>query len=342
MNLDSTTDILKVDKNGFFKTLSQFYGQLSEGQILAARVSYPAFDPKNIVAIGMGGSALGPDLIHAAFKLNVPFEVVKNYRLPGYVNSHTLVIIMSYSGNTEESISAFHEAHEMHAKVVVATSGGKLENMAKNHGDGVLKLPAGLQPRMSIGYTTAHLLGLLSHYKLLNEEVDLLSVGDFLKLESMQWEPEVPKSKNIAKKLAEKLVHKIPVFYAPAELKLAAKKMKIGFNENAKHIAFWNYFPELNHNEMTGWQFPEAYKPCIVLLKTELGLVRNNKRLLITKEILAKETTVLEIEAKGQNLLEQTLYLLLLGDYISGYVAMLHGVDPTTVDLVEDFKKRLW
>jgi len=300
----------------------------------------------NVAFAAMGGSALSALLLHTWPKLNLPFEVVRDYNLPAYVGPNTLVIASSYSGNTEETLSALAEAENKGAQIAVISGGGKLEEIAKEKGYLFAEIPKTEQPRYAVLYNFKALLeiletaGLLVHADYANE---LENAAHFLEKASAGWAVDVPTAQNPTKQLAQEVVGKSAVIYGGPKMFPAAYKWKISFNENAKHIAWVNQIPEFNHNEFIGWSKQPVDKPYAVIdLRSNLEHERVQKRFEVTARLLSgmrPEPHV--VQAEGETLLEQLLWMAVYGDFVTLYLAILHGLDPAPVDLVEKFKTEM-
>jgi glucose/mannose-6-phosphate isomerase len=292
----------------------------------------------------MGGSALAGEFLKTWIgdRMPVPFVIVRDYALPGFVNESTLVIASSYSGNTEESVAALAEAEQRGAKIVVATSGGKLAEIAREKGYPLYLTPGGYQPRMAVLYGVRLLAQLLEGLGMLDGLMDELeSVAKWVLPHTVSWRPDVPTIENVAKQIASD-VHGHPiVVYAGPSLAYPAMKWKIGFNENAKNIAFYNYFTEFNHNEFIGWNFPERSGLKVIELRSDLDNAQAVKRFDISNRLLSHAFAPIEVMALGDSRLQQMVWTIVLGEYTATYLALLNGVDPFPVDLVEKLKKEL-
>lgn len=309
-------------------------------------VAAPEGDFLNIVYAGMGGSALAALLSLSWPGYKVPFEVCRNYELPYYIGEKTLVIVASYSGNTEETLEALAKAEEKGAKIAVIAGGGKLAEAAEAKGYPLARLPKAEQPRYAVFYNLKALLDLLAPTGLLNNdnlETELNGAADFLQQASASWLPTIPSDQNPAKKLAMELAGKSPVIYAGPLLAPAAYKWKISFNENAKNVAWWNQFPELNHNEFIGWASHPVDKPYGVIdLRSNLEHPRVQKRFEVTERLLSGLRPAPNVvQAQGETILQQLLWMVAFGDFVSIYLALINGVNPAPVDLVEKFKTAL-
>jgi len=299
----------------------------------------------DVVVAGMGGSAWPALYLRSWPGLSVPLEVVSNYDLPSYVDKHTLLISSSYSGNTEETLAALAEGEERGAQIVVMTAGGQLAKVAEEHKHPLFLIPGGIQPRMSSFYFLAALIQILEPQGLVpaGSLQELRSVSDWLKDQPMSWRAEIPTTKNPAKQLALELMGKSVVVYSGPKLFPAANKFKICLNENAKNIAWTNYYPEFNHNEFIGWSSHPEQKPyAVVEIRSELEHPRVQKRFVVSEKLLSGKRPAPEIiKPEGDNLLRQLLWTSNFCDFASLYLAILNGLNPTPVDLVEKLKAEL-
>ncbi|MCL4357596.1 bifunctional phosphoglucose/phosphomannose isomerase [Patescibacteria group bacterium] len=297
---------------------------------------------KNIVYTGMGGSALAAALSYSWPGFKVPFEIIRNYVLPTYVNQDTLLIVSSASGNTEETISALDQGESRGAKVVIMTGGGKLTEVAQTKGYPLFTLPSARQPRYGVFYNLKALTSTLEQLGLAaDEDVEKLNrAAEFLKRCAKSWEAVVPNNKNLAKQIALDCLGKSVVIYGGPLLAPAAYKWKISFNENAKQIAWMDSYPEFNHNEFIGWSSQPVDKPYAVIdLRSTYEHPRVQKRFSLTAQLLSgRRPEPIVVNAEGENLLEHLLYSVLLGDFVSIYAAIAAGTNPEPVDLVEKFK----
>ncbi len=301
-------------------------------------------DFANIVFAGMGGSAL-PALISASWPgYKIPFEICRQYDIPAYVSDKTLFIAASYSGNTEETLSALAEAEAKNATIAVFAAGGKLEEIASQKGYPFVKIPKAEQPRYAVFYMLLALLTILKAAGLQDDVSDQLNQGAKYLAEAVKdWVATVPTAKNPAKQLANELAGKSGVVYAGPLLAPAAYKWKIGFNENAKNVAWWGQYPEFNHNEFIGWSSHPVQKAyAVVDLRSNLEHPRVQKRFVLSDRLLSgKRPAANVVQAQGKNLLEQLLWTIAFGDFVTIYLALLNGVNPAPVDLVEKFKTEL-
>jgi glucose/mannose-6-phosphate isomerase len=298
----------------------------------------------NIVWAGMGGSAIPAQVSLSWPSHPLPFEICRSYNLPEYVGKDTLVVASSHSGNTEETISALEEAEKVGAQIVVTSAGGKLTERAQTAGYPLYVIPSGIQPRMTTLYflrALAHLYESLGLRKSLT--IELEQASPHIEAAVANWRPDVPTSQNLAKKLAQELSGKSVVVYAGPKMQAVANKFKIALNENAKNIAWWNVLPEFNHNEFIGWSSHPIDKPYgIVDIRSNLEHPQVQKRFEVTERLLSGQRPAPHVVApEGDTLLKQMLWGMVFCDFVSLYLALLNGLNPTPVDLVEKFKAEL-
>ncbi len=302
---------------------------------------------RNVVVAGMGGSALAALLVKIWMKqeLKLPFEVVRTYDLPQYVDDKTLVIASSYSGNTEETLSCLDQAESKGAQIGIIASGGHLIDDAGSYKIAHVALPDSLQPRMAVIYNLRALIGLLANFGIVDiGKLDEISaVSGWLKYESQQWVADVPTQHNYAKQIAMEAVGKTPVFYGGTLTAPVAYKWKISWNENAKNVSFWNEYPEFNHNEFMGWASHPVEKPFAIFdLVSSFEHSQILKRFEVSDRLLSgKRPKSTVINLPGETLIGQMLWGSILADFASIYVAILNNVDPTPVDLIERLKREL-
>lgn len=324
------------------------------GQNEQARFAVEVLSPDNdgreitqVVVAGMGGSALAALLAKSwlSKELSIPIEVVRTYDLPEYVNSSTLVIASSYSGNTEETVSCLGVARARSAQVAVIASGGNLTRIAEESDIAHVTLPGHLQPRMAVIYNLRALIAILAHFKIASYDrfAEISDLADWLGEQTREWAGDITTDKNYAKQLALMAVGKSPVFYAGNLMAPVAYKWKISWNENAKNVAFWNELPEFNHNEFLGWTSHPIEKPFAVFdLVSNFEHPRILKRFEVTDRLLSgKRPKSIIVQLQGDSVIAQMLWASILADFVSIYVAILNGVDPTPVDLIEKFKHEL-
>ncbi len=299
----------------------------------------------NIIVGGMGGSALAAMIVSSWPGLDKPFEIVRNYDLPAYVDEKTLFIASSYSGNTEETLAALNKAEELGAQIVIICSSGKLAERAKEKGYMHYVIPSGLQPRMAVFYNFTALIQLFEEAGTAQKGSldELRQAANWLGEKAEELLPTIPTDKNPAKRIALELVGNSPVIYSGVKFFPAAYKWKININENAKNIAWCNYFPEFSHNEFQGWASHPVEKPYkIVDINSSLEHPRIRPRFEITEKLLSGRRPSPEtVIPEGDTLIKQLLWTIQLGDFVSIYLAILNGLDPTPVELIEKLKTEL-
>lgn len=296
---------------------------------------------KQVVLLGLGGSGIAGDLVFRLTEadLRYPFQVVRDYSIPGYVNEDTLFIASSFSGNTEETLTGLAEAERRGAKIACVTGGGKLLAHARNKNYNRLILKAHAPcPRAHMGYSMMALLYFLGRVKVIpNSYVkDAQAAGAFLESERIHIQAE-------ALRLADNFAGKLPVLYASTRLAAMTLRWQQQINENAKQFCHINVFPEMNHNELVGWQFPEALFSLfsVLLFRSRLDHPKIRARMDICKQVFSKKAKVYELEGKGKNHVEELLYFLSFGDWLSYYLAQRNHVDPFPVDIINHLKAEL-
>lgn len=308
----------------------------------AAKVKPAKKEIRNVVIAGMGGSGIGGTLV-ASFtqdELKVPIIESKSYHFPAFVNEHTLYIASSFSGNTEETLESLQKALNTGAQCVAITSGGKIGNIAKENDLEVIHIPGGSgSPRANIGYSIVQLLFML-HYKGLISASFVNQLEGTISLLDQENEDILKR----AEKLGNGVKGYLPVFYADSRIHPVAVRAQQQLNENGKHLAHTNSFPEMNHNELVGWEHPEQVleDSKVYFLKTDYDHPRVRERFEISREIFSKKAaSVIDVEAKGKSLLEQCLYLIHLTDWISYFLAKANDADPFTIDAIDHLKGAL-
>jgi glucose/mannose-6-phosphate isomerase len=341
--LDDLKRIHKLDKDDALGVAEKQWEQLKHDY--GVELLPGLLGVTNVVLAGMGGSALPAVYLRSWPGTSVPFEIVRDYELPSYVGESTLFISSSYSGNTEETLSALAAAEARKARIVVIAAGGKLAAYAKAKQYPIFKIPPGIQPRMSSFYFLSALVQLLEPLGLIpdGKRAELEAAGAWLSSQLEDLKPEIPTKKNPAKKLAQELAGKSVVVYGGPKMFPVANKFKICLNENAKNVAWVNQYPEFNHNEFVGWSSHPVRKPyAVVEIRSKLEHKRVQKRFLVTERLLSgKRPSPEVIEPRGDTLIQQLLWTSNFGDFTSLYLAILNGLNPTPVDLVEKLKVSL-
>lgn len=319
--------------------IAGFPNQLTEAIKLGEKMnlSLDGDDIGQVVISGMGGSGIGGNIVEviANLGMRIPLIVNKNYFLPNFTYRDSLVIISSYSGNTEETINAFNSAFIQGAKIIAISSGGQIGELCEKHGIDWVKVPGGMPPRAALGYSLVQQLYILFNLRMIGHETldELKMAVDLLKKEQTEIQA-------LARALAGELAGFIPVIYTTAQFEPVAVRLRQQLNENAKMLAWHNVVPEMNHNEIVGWG--RDYKNLAALfLRHENEFERNRHRIRITKNIIAQHAPVHEVHAKGVSLLGQLLYLVHFGDWLSLFLAEARGVDPMEIAAIDRLKGEL-
>lgn len=349
-NLDDVKALRDNDKNKMFDALWSLPEQCEEALAIGHRSAVPADFAyiNNIVVTGLGGSAIGGDFLRllVSEKIAVPVIVNRDYTLPKFINEKTLLFAVSYSGNTEETISAYRQAKEQGARVIALTNGGKLKELAEKDGTPVIIVPAGVSPRAATGYLLIPVLAVLEKLELLNNlTTDFNEMLGLIKDLREKLAPESPEEVNLAKQLARRILDRIPVIWAASgNTEVVSTRWKGQINENGKAPAYWNIFPELNHNEIVGFEEPQELlkKLEIIILRDKYDHPRVQKRMEITKEIIKEKVSgINEVWSSGESKLARLFSLTYIGDYVSVYLASMYGIDPTPVKNIDYLKNKL-
>lgn len=345
--LDDVKRSRACDPSGMLGVALGLPRQIREGWALGQSAKLPRLPkaPAHLVVCGMGGSAIGGDLLagYLAPTFPIPIIVVRGYEVPAFVGPRSVVIAASYSGSTEETLAAVAQAERAGAVVFAVTSGGTLAQTAQR---ARVVVPGGLAPRAALGYLMLPALAALERWKLAEpcapEVEEAVRVLDEI---AAECGPDVPALQNPAKRLAEQLAGRVPAVYgASPGLEGAARRWKCQINENSKTLATWNTFPELNHNETVGWGAPAALAAhfTVVLLLDGTEAPRLLRRIRLTSDLaLGPAAGVHEVRARGKGRLARLLSLVFIGDLVSIYLAYLRGVDPSPVEIIDAIKQGL-
>jgi len=350
-------DFSELDKANMIELLEEFPQKMRDALRLGEEFTIPTNFPsaptsarnfKNIVVLGMGGSAIGGDLLsdYLADELSIPIVVIRGYDIPRFVDENSLVFAVSYSGNTEETLSALKRCVEAKARVIALTSGGKLAVLARENNFPVIKVPAGIQPRAAISYLFFPILKVLERLGLIKEKGgEIEETFNILKELSKEYGAKSPIKKNLAKKVALSLYQHLPLIYgSEGLLEAVAMRWKTQINENSKWPCFWNVFSELDHNEIVGYEIENSInrQVKIVYLRDKEGSLRVEQRREITRKIIEdKVAEFIVCPTKGKGKMARMVSLIFLGDLASYYLAILNQVDPSPVVCIEDLKKEL-
>jgi len=359
--LDQSKEIEKIDKGGMLKVCIKMpehcrdaiqrakQTKIPEKVKVSEKIAIQYKRPSQIIVAGMGGSAIGGEILKDWLKdrIPIPIEVCRDYALPAYANKNTLVFAVSYSGNTEETLSAFLNAVKRGCMIITVTSGGHLISLSEKMHIPSLTIPmiVGCPPRAAIAYLFFPLpilmekMGILSN---VGEEIEE-AIGILERL-SRENAPQIPTKNNRAKKLAIELENTMPAVYGFRQYAAIAQRLKAQFNENTKIPSKQEVFPELNHNEVMGWEAPEPLtkKFSTILLRDRNEPPEIRHRIEATKLLaLNKTQKVLEIHAEGEGKLAKMLSAMYVGDLASVYLAILRGTDPMPVETITKIKKEM-
>jgi glucose/mannose-6-phosphate isomerase len=301
-------------------------------------IAAPASPIQHVIITGLGGSGIGGTIVSqlTATEAKVPISVNKDYFLPAHVGKNTLVIISSYSGNTEETLSAMEDACKKGAQICCITTGGEVLKTARENNLNHIVIPAGMPPRAAFAYSFTQLFYVLHQFGIIGNGFKAALINAQALLGSKQAE-----IMELANATASKLQGKIPIIYSDASFEGVCVRFRQQLNENSKMLAWHHVFPELNHNELVGWR-TKNNSLAVVIFRNDDDYARTQKRMEISKEVIQKYTnTVIEIEAKGSTQIEKAFYLIHLGDWVSLYLAELNGTDPIEIEVINYLKSEL-
>ena len=292
----------------------------------------------NVFISGLGGSGIGGSIVSeiVSDQAIVPIQVNKDYFIPAYVNQNTLAVICSYSGNTEETISAMDLALKQKAKIICITSGGKIAEMAKANGVDCIFIPGGRPPRASLGFSGIQLFKILNFHGIIGDsyKADLKNAADLLDAEEKNIQAE-------AMEIAKKLIGKTPVIYTLGGTEAIAVRFRQQVNENGKMLCWHHVIPEMNHNELVGWTHKNE-NLIVVAFRNSTDYFRTVKRLEVNKTVFIKYTPhYVEIHSKGNSKIERAMYHVHIGDWISCYIADLNQIDATEINVINHLKDEL-
>jgi len=341
--LDNPADIKKIDRSDACGVLERMPEECERAILNARKVKIPRMQPDRIIIAGMGGSAIGGDLMRDWLKDTIvfPVEVYRGYELPVYANSNTLVIAVSYSGDTEETISAYKDALKKKCMCVVICAGGALAKLAEENNTPLILVPTGFMPRFAIAHLFLSIAIAFEKAGLIMTDHEFAYAIAILKSVRKEIGRSSPTENNIAKQIALKVGNRIPTIYGFGPYKAVAKRIKTQFNENAKIPAKWEFFPELTHNEIVGYEseLSKVLFPIFIRDPTESNKYR--ARIEITKEIVSEKCGIAEIQPRGEHKLSKMLSVMYIGDFASVYTALLLGVDPTPIKEITRIKNAL-
>jgi glucose/mannose-6-phosphate isomerase len=346
--LDDLDEIKRVDKSNMLSFYVNAPEHFVEAAKLAKTTKTSYSKPRKIIIAGMGGSAIGGELLKdwAVHKIAVPIEVCREYALPAYADKDTLVFVVSYSGETEESLSAFLNAVKRKCMTFCISSGGKLLEFAEKLNIPYLRLPSGFPPRAALPYLFLPLPIILEKTGLVSGTTSEISEAvEVLRRISNANSPEKPLKENFSKTLAANLDETVPVVYGFGAYRAVAQRFKQQFNENSKIPSKWENFPELDHNEIVGWEEAGKIAECfsVIFIRDQNENPEIRHRIEATKELLPKNLLlkIFEVRGAGEKPLAKILSTILIGDFTSVYLAILRGIDPTPVKTIAKLKNKI-
>ncbi len=347
--LDNLEELKKVDKSDMLGVVGKTPDMLQEAFDAARRIALRRIKGvKQIVICGMGGSAIAGDIVFdlLAGRIKIPIFINRGYKIPAFAENKTLFFALSYSGNTEETLSAVNEAQRCGAEIICVTSGGKLREIAEKKAYPLYLIPSGYEPRAALPYLLIPVLKVLEKKKVFMDFQPSISESIAL-LRGLNEEYGIlnPLKKNPVKRLAAKLSGRIPIVFAVDRTTGAAGlRLKTQLNENGKITALFNVFPELGHNEIVNLSVlkREEHDFSIIFLRDPGDPERIKKGMEIVKSLIGRQLGgVNEICSQGKSHFARIMSLIFFGDYLSCYLAVLQGIDPTLVDVIARFKKEM-
>ena len=318
--------------------ISNFSSQLEESILITGNYKLNTdFSISNCVICGLGGSGIGGEIVKqwTRSSVSIPVEVCHGYLLPEYVNKSTLVIACSYSGNTEETLTAVQQALDKEAVIVAISGGGELEEIADKRNFQLIKVPGGLPPRAALAYPLVQLVEIFRQFQLTDASIKNSLVSSIQLLRAQQLEIA-----QLAKELLQRASGKQILFYSEDKFAPVLLRACQQINENGKELANYNVVPEMNHNEIVGWANSKS-NLFVVVVRSSLEYMRNKQRLNITTSLIRDKVESVEVEATGNDFVEQSLYLIHLFDWLSYFMAEEKGIDVIEVKVIDYLKKSL-
>ncbi len=340
--LDDLDRMAEIDVSGMVAHISSFPDQV--GAALGLSIDLPGDVPRACVC-GIGGSAIAGDILseHLSEVSATMLPVVRGPDLPGWVDADTLVVVVTYSGNTKESLELFHVARERGCRIVGVASGGRLLEECKTSGIPFLRVPSGIMPRAALGYLLGSIALVIERAQLASAAADLRRILPELAAYGESVVPHRPSRSNEAKMISMKLHGRLPAIYAPKPLRPAATRWQTQINENSKMLAVSGEIPEMNHNQIIGWLEGENPGNCLPVFLTGRSVKGTMLRIVEETARMFEEGGLrpVVVDLPGRTHLETALLGVILGDFVSYYLAMLKGVDPTPVRSIQELKRRL-
>jgi glucose/mannose-6-phosphate isomerase len=344
--LDDMSKMRKIDKSHMLSFCVNAAKHYREAAKTAEKISLQYSKPDNVIVVGMGGSAIGGELLKdwGRDKVQVPIEVSRAYSLPAYANEKSLVLIVSYSGETEETLSTFLDAVKRKCMIFCVSSGGSLLEFAEKLKLPYLRVPSGTPPRAALPYLFVPLIHSLEKMKLApSVSEELAEAMTLLAQIGSENAPQKPVKDNFAKRLASEINGTVPVVYGFGVYRSVAQRFKQQFNENSKVPSKWEFFSELNHNEIVGWENAGKLAKCFstIFIRDENEPVEIRNRIETTKTLMPSDSKKFEVWSQGKSALANMLSTICICDFTSVYLALLRSVDPTPVNTIALLKEKV-
>ncbi len=342
--LDSKDAVRSLDQKNMLAAIEDLPKNLSDGLRRGRLSGLPRFSPKEVVFCGVGGSAIGSELIceWLSSSLEIPCSVHRGYSLPAHVGKDSLVMVASYSGNTEETLSMFEDARKKRAKILAIASGGQLAKMSESMSVPFARIPSGLAPRASIGYMFGAMLGSLERSNIIAADKQVEEAVRIMNKAIAYCKQSVPTTDNPAKMLAHELLTHLPVIVGYDLSRPVAKRWADQLNENGKSLAFSLELPELDHNSIVGIMKDQRSKGlAFVFLDHGKTDAQMKRRVAATKDMIGRVAPVYSTDAIGLSPLAKMFSLLIVGDYTSTYLGVLRNEDPSSNEPIDELKAAL-
>jgi len=348
-NLDNIQAMKKLDEENILGNIQDFPDQVEKCWDDWKNIALPTpyINAKSILILGMGGSAQGGGIVaQMATKSQIPVVILRDYDIPGWVDKNTLVIAVSYSGETEETINAFSQAVGKTEKLITISTGGRIYSIGSQKRALHYQIHYGSQPRAALGYGLTSILAIFKKLNIIEiTDDDIKEAVLLLRALKQKIDVEVPERRNITKVLAQKLNGRFPIIYGAGIMTEVARRFKGQFNENSKTASYYETIPELNHNSLVGLEFPTdiRQKLFFIILQSKYDHARNKLRENITAQILEQKRIPYEtllVQPSGSEISE-ILQMIMLGDYISYYLAILNNIEPNPVEIIKFLKGKL-
>ena len=348
MNLDDQVAMQALDSSKMIDHINTLPDQIEKALVTAEACALQDWKGiRNVLIAGMGGSAIAGDLVSAFYadSCKVPLFIQRDYDLPAWVSTDTLVIASSHSGNTEETLAVFEAARQRSCPIVVIATGGRLAQQAGQAGFPVWKFEHNGQPRSAVGFGFVLLASILARLGLVPDPAPhLRSAVKAMRSEMVRYLPESPVTKNPAKRQAGQLLGRQATVIGSGKMAPLGRRFKGQINELAKAMAAFDMLPEADHNTLAGTQYPENLVTAnyALFLESPSDHPRNHRRSTLTRQSLMLSGFCTDVyKAAGSSPMEQLWTTLHFGDYVAYYLAMLYGVDPTPIDAIQHFKQQL-